>query len=219
MNTNFSRSAIAAACLLLASGAGAQDAPIEPGRDLVDLFEKMHREGIDEQEIRRMLDRGIDLEPRPTGEAQRPGGRWFIGLMVEPLPPFLREHLALDADSGVRVSRVLPESPAAKAGIQPNDIVTTANGRKVGSLPDLKQAVDAAGKDAKPLKIEWLHRGQPKSAEIQPQDLAPPAPEPPVATPLESIQRQLDRQQREIDALRKELRRLRARLGERSDRE
>lgn len=219
MKTKFSRSALAAACLMLASGAGAQEPPIEPGRELVDLFEKMHREGIDEQEIRRMLDRGIDLEPRPPGEAPRPGGRWFVGLMVEPLPPFLREHLGLDAETGVRVSRVLPDSPAAKTGIRPNDIVTTANGRKVSSLPDLKAAVETAGKEAKPIKIEWLHRGQPRSAELQPKDLAPPAQETPAGPPSDSVQQQLDRQQREIDALRKELRRLRARLDESSDRE
>lgn len=214
MKTNFSRSILAAASLLLAADAGAQEPAIEPGRDLVDLFEKMHREGIDEQEIRRMLDRDLELDPRPSGEAPRPGPRWFVGLMVEPLPPFLREHLGLDADTGVRVSRVLPDSPAAKTGIRPNDIVTAANDRKVASLPDLKDAVEAAGKETKPLKIEWLHRGQPKSAEIQPQDLAPPAPEPSPDPRPDSVQQQLDRQQREIDALRKELRRLRARLDE-----
>lgn len=214
MNTNFARSTLAAACLILVTDAPAQGPAIEPGHDLVDLFEKMHRDGIDEREIRRMLDRGIDLEPRDADRTPRPAARWFIGLMVEPLPPFLRGHLALDPESGVRVSRVLPDSPAAKAGIQPDDIVTAANGRKVASLPDLKQAVDAAGKDAKPLKIEWLHRGQAKSGELQPQDLAPPAPEPPAGPSLEAVQRQLDRQQREIDALRKQLRRLEARLGE-----
>jgi hypothetical protein len=212
MKANFSRSALAAAaCLFLATEARAQAPVIEPGRDLVDLFEKMHREGIDEQEIRRMLDRDLETEAHHAGEAPRPGPRWFVGLMVEPLPPFLREHLGLDADTGVRVSRVLPESPAARTGIQPNDIVTAANGRKIASLPDLKDAVEAAGKDAKPLKIEWLHRGQPKSAELQPKDLAP---EPQAGTPPEGIQQQLDRQQREIDELRKEVRRLRARLDE-----
>jgi predicted metalloprotease with PDZ domain len=214
MKANFSRSALAAACLMLASEARAQAPAIEPGRDLVDLFEKMHREGIDEQEIRRMLERDLETEAHHAGEPPRPGPRWFVGLMVEPLPPFLREHLGLDADTGVRVSRVLPDSPAAKTGIRPNDIVTAANGRKVALLPDLKDAVEAAGKDAKPLKIEWLHRGQPKSAELQPKDLAPPAPEPSEEQQAGNVQQQLDRQQREIDALRKELRRLRARLDE-----
>lgn len=214
MNTYLTRSLLAATCLMLAPHAGAQAPAIEPGRDLVDLFEKMHREGIDERELRRMLDRELEADPREPGGPPGPATRWFIGLMVEPLPPYLRGHLGLGPDSGVRVVRVLPDSPAAKAGIQADDIVTAANERKVASLHDLKQAVEAAGKDAKPLRIEWLHRGQPKSAELQPKDLAPPAPETPAGPPSGAVQQQLDRHQREIDALRQELRRLRARLDQ-----
>lgn len=58
---------------------------------------------------------------RPVGEGPPAGSGW---------PGFTAE----DADGGVRVIEVYPNSPAADAGIQPDDLVTRYGGRSIKTL-------------------------------------------------------------------------------------
>jgi serine protease Do len=79
--------------------------------------------------------------------------RGYLGLQVQELTPEVANQLGLRNQIGVVVSRVFDDSPAAKAGLQDGDIVTTVDGksvkdgrelqRVVGTLP-LKKPVDVA---------------------------------------------------------------------------
>lgn len=93
---------------------------------------------------------------------------WVIGLMVEPIEPFVRKHLGLEFDVGMRVNFVSAARPATKSGIRVDDILYRAGGYDVTSLDDLKREVDRAGRSGHPLKLEWLHDGQRKHAELRP---------------------------------------------------
>ena len=55
--------------------------------------------------------------------------RGEIGVNAQTITPLLAEALALPVDSGVILSDVAPGSPAARAGLQPGDVVLTLDGK------------------------------------------------------------------------------------------
>jgi membrane-associated protease RseP (regulator of RpoE activity) len=67
--------------------------------------------------------------------------RGFLGVMLTPLTPELREHFGVPKETGVLVGRVEEDSPAAKAGIQVGDILTAVDGEKVEGAWDVGHAV------------------------------------------------------------------------------
>jgi serine protease Do len=73
-----------------------------------------------------------------------------LGLALRDLRPEERERLRLKDDEGVGVESVMPDSPAAQAGIQAGDVILQVNQTAVGSAEEVKKAVHKAGDD-KPL--------------------------------------------------------------------
>lgn len=67
----------------------------------------------------------------------------YIGLPVTPVDDTLRSHLNIPADSGLVVSSVAENSPAAKAGIQRQDILIKFGGEPVGSAEALVENIQA----------------------------------------------------------------------------
>ena len=59
----------------------------------------------------------------------RVGGEFRLGVRLDRPPQILIEQLGLPADQGLVVVDVLPNSPADKAGIQPNDIILEIGGK------------------------------------------------------------------------------------------
>ena len=64
-----------------------------------------------------------------------------LGLVVAELTPAERERLGASVKFGVVVRRVLPGSPAARAGVQKGDVIFLVNGRKIHSVRDFEEAV------------------------------------------------------------------------------
>lgn len=60
-------------------------------------------------------------------------GKGFLGIQVVELTSDLRSHFGVAADTGVLVSKVEAESPAARAGLQAGDIITAIDGQKISS--------------------------------------------------------------------------------------
>jgi serine protease Do len=77
-------------------------------------------------------------------------GRW--GLALRDLRPNERRERKLDGGSGVLVTDVAPDSPAAEADLKPGDIVLEVNRRPVGSVAALRAEV-AKTPDGKPLLL------------------------------------------------------------------
>ena len=69
----------------------------------------------------------------------------YLGVQMIPLAPDLRKQLGVETESGVVVAGVADESPAAKAGLRKDDVITAANGQPVRAPEDLRDAVLAAG--------------------------------------------------------------------------
>lgn len=70
--------------------------------------------------------------------------RPWIGVSLTLLNERLAERLELDAEEGIVVVRVHPESPAAEAGFERGDIVLTVGSDAVDEVVDVAQAVGAA---------------------------------------------------------------------------
>jgi serine protease Do len=76
-----------------------------------------------------------------AGAAAGEGGR--LGLAVRPLDPDEKQEAALTS-GGLVVENA--SGPAARAGIQPGDIVLALNGTPVRSVDELKSLVGHSGK-------------------------------------------------------------------------
>ena len=66
--------------------------------------------------------------------------RSFIGVTLDDLKPTVKK--ALGITSGVAVMEVLPNAPAAKAGVEPGDIIVQFAGQPVKNRPSLQEFVE-----------------------------------------------------------------------------
>ncbi|AMM23848.1 Do family serine endopeptidase [Variovorax sp. PAMC 28711] len=67
--------------------------------------------------------------------------RGWIGVEPNDLSPELAETFGVKADSGVIITGVLQNGPAAKAGIRPGDVVTTVGDKPIENVQQLLTAV------------------------------------------------------------------------------
>jgi serine protease Do len=76
---------------------------------------------------------------RATGSVQR----GFLGVNIGDVDEAAAESLKLGKDQGAAITRVLPKSPADKAGLLAGDIVLQFNGEKVEGSRDLQRRTSA----------------------------------------------------------------------------
>jgi serine protease Do len=67
--------------------------------------------------------------------------RGYVGVGTQAITAAMAKALHLPETSGALLANVLPGSPAAKAGLQPGDVIEAVNGRKVASPRDLALTV------------------------------------------------------------------------------
>jgi serine protease Do len=80
----------------------------------------------------------------------------FFGVQAEPMTPELKKKLNADVDAGAVVTEVMPSSPAAKAGLKQDDVITAINGKPVKSPEELHAAIEKAGA-GKSVKLRVVH--------------------------------------------------------------
>ena len=91
--------------------------------------------------------------------------RGWLGVAIQDLTEDLSKSLNVSARSGVLVSDVTPDSPAAKVGIQRGDVITAVDGAKTTDSAHLRNLIALAGKDKK-VRIELLRAGKQQSFEV-----------------------------------------------------
>ncbi len=92
-----------------------------------------------------------------------------IGVSLAPeVPASLRAHLQLGADEGLLVGSVAPGSPADKAGIKEHDLLLKVGETPLKTPSQLVEAVQQAGQESQPVKLELLSGGERRAVEVTP---------------------------------------------------
>jgi serine protease Do len=91
-----------------------------------------------------------------------------VGIALEPLSPVFAKQVGLDPNlKGVVVGDIVPNSPAAKAGLQRGDVITGFNGGPVVGVPSFRLTVSssAAGKE---FSLKYWREGKEHTTTIVP---------------------------------------------------
>lgn len=130
----------------------------------------------------------------PLRELRFWGGGPRLGVELVSTTPELRRYLGASSEAGVLVGRVLPGTPAEKAGIKVGDVIVSIDGAPVEGAGDIVEAISE--KAGKPVVVELVRDRRtvkvtatlPEASDDAPRGPrawapAPPAPPAPPAAP------------------------------------
>ena len=83
--------------------------------------------------------------------------RGWLGVQIQPVTPEIAQSLGMDHPEGALVAQVMPDSPAAAAGLEVGDVVTAFGGQPIETVRDLSRLVAAADIDQKQAIDIWRH--------------------------------------------------------------
>jgi membrane-associated protease RseP (regulator of RpoE activity) len=86
----------------------------------------------------------------------------FLGVSTDEVPDVLSAQLNLTAGFGLVVDEIVPDSPAAKAGLLENDVLTRLNDQLLVT-PDQLAALVRSFKNGDTITLTYLRRGQQQS--------------------------------------------------------
>ncbi|MGE0225574.1 MAG: DegQ family serine endoprotease [Acetobacteraceae bacterium] len=92
--------------------------------------------------------------------------RGYVGVEVQGLTPATAKALQVKENAGALLAGVQPNGPAAKAGLQPGDIVQSVNGQQVRSPRDLALKI-ASLKPGEEASLQVLRSGSTKDIEVK----------------------------------------------------
>jgi hypothetical protein len=92
--------------------------------------------------------------------------KFVIGVSLSEVPDSLRAHLSLAEGNGIMVGAVVPDSPAAKAGLQQYDLLLKSGDRDLKVAKDLQEIVDSS--EGKAVSVSVQRKGQPLTIELTP---------------------------------------------------
>jgi len=96
-----------------------------------------------------------------------PVSEFMIGVTMGPTSETLQTQLGLE-HSGIAVLDVMPDSPAASAGIQKHDILVSSGEQAFQQMSDLVSAVDKAGSDETELTLKVIRQGKAMEINVTP---------------------------------------------------
>jgi serine protease Do len=92
--------------------------------------------------------------------------RGYLGVEAQPVSDAMAKALHLTADSGALIASVQHDTPAARAGLQPGDVITSVNGQTVKNPHDL--AIDiAAVQPGDEAQLQVTHEGEARSVSVK----------------------------------------------------
>jgi serine protease Do len=92
--------------------------------------------------------------------------RGWLGVMIQPITPELKDKLKLEDEKGALVADVTKGGPADKGGIKRGDVIVGFDGTEVKESKDLPFLV-ASTRVGKNVTVEVIRKGQRKSLEIR----------------------------------------------------
>lgn len=92
------------------------------------------------------------------------GMRGVAGAEITALEPELAGYFP-NADRGLLVLRIAPDTPAHRAGLRPGDVVISAGGRRVESVAELREIV--ALPDARAVELRVIRHGRTRDLSLR----------------------------------------------------
>lgn len=85
----------------------------------------------------------------------------WLGIWIENIPASLGHHLLpiLKNDQGILIKKISPDSPAAKAGLQPYDIISKFNDQEIFSQQQLTQLIRSTQPETK-INLSIVRQGK-----------------------------------------------------------
>jgi hypothetical protein len=90
----------------------------------------------------------------------------YLGVVSSEVPPMLAEHLGLKQGEGIIVRSVMPDGPAAKAGLATHDIITRVADQPVGSSLDLTKNV-TSHKPGEKIRLDVIQKGKAAGIDVE----------------------------------------------------
>ena len=120
----------------------------------------------------------VEPKAEPKAEAPKRKGRGYLGVRFIELSDEDKKDLGVKG--GLKVGEALAGGPAAKAGLQADDVILSLDGRAVDSTQELAPIMQASGAGAS-MKVEYLRDGKKKTTTVvlglHPADAPAPAPQ------------------------------------------
>lgn len=117
----------------------------------------------------------------PTLEKEGTIKRGFLGVQLADIDEEGARSLNIKAAAGTLVTQVIPGTAAEKAGLEPYDLITEFDGKKIGSSAELRKQV-AVTPVGKAVPVTVIRDGKPKNLQVKigPSEskIAAPRPEP-----------------------------------------
>lgn len=142
--------------------------------------------------------------PAPNGNAQNTqnakAGSAFLGVVSEKLPDSVAPHLGID--KAIIVKGLMPDGPAAQAGIAANDIITHIGDQAIQSPDELTRKV-ATHQPGEKIRVAIIRKGKSQDLDVtlgqRPNNFAEATPEPREAKPdLNAIPNELRERARQM---------------------
>jgi serine protease Do len=87
--------------------------------------------------------------------------RGWIGVQIQPVTSDIADSLGMKKAEGALVAEPQKDGPAAKAGIESGDVITSVNGEAVKDARELARTIGGMAPGAS-VKLNVLHKGQDK---------------------------------------------------------
>jgi serine protease Do len=91
--------------------------------------------------------------------------RGWLGVQIQPVTAEIAESLGLKKAAGAMVAEPQSGSPAAKAGIEPGDVITAVNGTQVKDARELARTIGMMAPDTS-VKLDIVRNGEPRSITV-----------------------------------------------------
>jgi len=102
--------------------------------------------------------------------------RGWLGVVIQRITPELAKEFGLADDKGALVSKVMPDGPAAKAGIERGDVIVEFNGQAIGDWNELPRQVALTPVDQK-VPVVLMRKGKRMSVNAVVAKLEEPEPQ------------------------------------------
>jgi S1-C subfamily serine protease len=89
----------------------------------------------------------------------------YLGITTQSLTPSAAAQLGLNVSSGVLVTGVVPGSPAEKAGIAKNSVITAIEGTSVANQKALQSAIQTH-KPGQQIRVTWVDQSGTHTATV-----------------------------------------------------